>query len=206
MVLLEAVQETGKKDSPTVSAELVLDGGVAATATFQSEQGFPLVRGMFYDVEVRSKTADGAFLQVAALPSGASIGDVDDRFFTKSVLSTEGRFGAYGAPTDVKVLSSGKGSKRLLDITFSALSPGQAEVPRRALIAAVQPVGSSDVVMLVSGSTLGQWKRSEPALRKMVSSFEIERTRPTNIKRKAKNDFRFEEKGGLNERDDDSVF
>ena len=52
VVLLEEVQESGKKDSPTVSAELVLDGGVAATAVFQSE--YPLIRGMFYDVEVRN--------------------------------------------------------------------------------------------------------------------------------------------------------
>ena len=38
-VLLEEVQESGKKDAPMVSAELVLDG-VAATVTFQSE--YPL--------------------------------------------------------------------------------------------------------------------------------------------------------------------
>ena len=53
VVLLEEVQEAGKKDSPTVSADLVLDGGVIATATFDSEPGYPLIRGMFYDVEVR---------------------------------------------------------------------------------------------------------------------------------------------------------
>ena len=51
-----------------------------------------------------------------------------------------------------------------------------------------------------------QWKKVEPALRKMTSSFEIERVRPTSIKRKAKNDYRFEDQGGLNERKDDSVF
>ena len=61
VVLLEEVQEAGKKDAPSVSAELVLDGGVAATATFQAEPGFPLIRGMFYDVEVRSRDAVGAF-------------------------------------------------------------------------------------------------------------------------------------------------
>ena len=68
VVLLEEVQESGKKDAPTVAAELVLDGGVAATATFQSE--YPLVRGMFYDVEVKNAKGDGAFLQVARLPDG----------------------------------------------------------------------------------------------------------------------------------------
>ena len=74
VVLLEEVQESGKKDAPTVAAELVLDGGVAATATFQSE--YPLVRGMFYDVEVKNTKGDGAFLQVARLPDGKTLADV----------------------------------------------------------------------------------------------------------------------------------
>ena len=207
VVLLEEVQESGKKDAPSVSAELVLDGGVVATATFDSDPGYPLIRGMFYDVEVRStKGADGAFLQVAKLPSGKSILDVPDAFFTKSVFSTEGRFGAYGQPTDIKVLKSDKGDRRLLDISFSALSPGQTEVPRRALVAAVQPDGADDVVMLVGGSTASQWKKSESAMRNMAKSFRIARTRPTKIPRKAKNDYRFEEQGGLLEASGDSVF
>ena len=207
VVLLEEVQEAGKKDAPSVSADLVCDGGVVATATFDSEEGYPLIRGMFYDVEVRSKAADGAFLQVAPLPSGQSMADVSDKFFTKAVFSTEGRFGAYGAPTDIKVIKSeSSGAKRLLEISFSALSPGQTEVPRRALVAALQPEGAGDVVMLVGGSTASQWKKSEPAMRKMASSYRIARTRPTNILRKAKSDYRFEEQGGLKEKDNDSVF
>lgn len=206
VVLLEEVQTSGKSDSPTVSAELVLDGGVAATATFQAEPGYPLIRGMFYDVEVRSKAADGAFLQVAALPDGKTIDDAANSFFCKAVFSTEGRFGAYGAPTDIKVLRSEKNpAARLLEVSFSALSPGGTEVPRKALVAAVQPQGAGDVVMLVGGSTLGNWKKAEPQLRAMASSLRIARTRSTNIKRKAKNDYRFEDQGGLNERTDDSV-
>ena len=56
IVLLEEVTESGKKkDGVTISAELVLDGGVAATATFDAAPGYELNRGMFYDVEVRSK-------------------------------------------------------------------------------------------------------------------------------------------------------
>ena len=49
------MSESGKKkDGATISAELVLDGGVAATATFDAAPGYELNRGMFYDVEVRS--------------------------------------------------------------------------------------------------------------------------------------------------------
>ena len=60
--------------------------------------------------------------------------------------------------------------------------------------------------MLVGGATAAQWKKSEAALRKMASSYRIARTRPTSIKRKVQNDYRFEDQGGLNERVDDSVF
>jgi len=207
VVLLDEVQEAGKKDAPTVSADLVLDGGVVATATFDSEPGYPLIRGMFYDVEVRSKSNDGAFLQVAGLPQGKTLSDMDDQFFAKAVFSTEGRFGAYGAPTDIKIVGSDRiESRRMIEMSFSAMSPGQTEVPRRALLAAVQPEGATDVVMFVGGSTASQWKKSEPALRKMATSYRIVRTRPTNIQRKAKADYRFEEQGGLKEKVDDSVF
>jgi hypothetical protein len=207
VVLVAEVQESGRKDAPAVTADLVLDGGVVATAAFQSEPGYPLNRGMFYDVEVRSvKTQDGAFLQVAALPDGKSITDVADSFFTKAVFRADGRFGAYGAPTDIKVVASEGKDRRLLEVNFSALSPGQTEVPRRTLVAAVQPKDTTDVVMIVAGSTKSQWKKSEAALRSMASSFTIARTRPTQIPRKSKSDYRFEEKGGLKEvlRDDDA--
>ena len=86
--------------------------------------------------------------------------------------------------------------------------------------------------MLVGGSTTSAWKKSEPALRAMAASYRIARVRPTSILRKvrlglglgtrlglgpalslalttgdqAKNDYRFEDQGGLNERKDDSVF
>jgi len=206
VVLLEEVQEAGKKDAPAVSAELVLDGGVAATATFQSEPGYPLIRGMFYDVEVKGKAGDSAFLQVAPLPEGKTMADVNDKFFTKAVFSTEGRFGAYGSATDIKVLNSERsGAMRLIEVSFSALSPGQTEVPRKAIIASLQPEGATDAVMLVGSSTSGTWKKVEPSLRKMGSSFQIARVRPTSIKRKAKADYRFEDQGGLNERTSDSV-
>ena len=136
-------------------------------------------------------------MQVAPLPPGKALAAVPDSFFTAAVCLTEGRFGAYGSPTDVRVLSSGKGASRLVEFKFAALSPGQTEVPRHALVAALQPEGSSDAVMLVCGSTAAQWKKAEPALRAMAASFRVARVRPTTIRRKKASDFRFEEQGGL---------
>jgi hypothetical protein len=150
--------------------------------------------------------SDSAFLQVASLPSGKGIAEMSDSFFTKKVFSAEGRFGAYGSATDIKVLNSEMGTRRLIDVTFSALSPGGTEVPRRALIAAIQPEGATDAVMLVGSSVLKEWKKVEPALRKTALSLQVARVRPTGIARKAKNDYRFEDQGGLNERKDDTIF
>lgn len=207
VVLLEEIQESGKSNAPSVAADLVLDGGVVATASFQSEVGYPLIRGMFYDVEVKGKAGDSAFLQVAPLPEGKTMVDMADKFFTKAIFSTEGRFGAYGSATDIKVLSSDDKAKamRMFEVTFSALSPGGQEAPRHAIVSALQPEGSTDVVMLVGSSTSGSWKKCEPALRSIASSLRIARVRPTNIKRKAKSDYRFEDQGGLKERSSDSV-
>ena len=128
---------------------------------------------------------------MAALPSGKTILDMADSFFTKKVFSTEGRFGAYGAPTDIKVLSTNKAAAdakgaRLLELSFSALSPGGTEVARKALVAAYQPEGAANVVMLVGGSTTSAWKKSEPALRAMAASYRIARVRPTSILRKVR--------------------
>jgi hypothetical protein len=61
------------------------------------------------------------------------------------------------------------------------------------------------MVLLVGGSTTAQWKKVEPEIRRMASSFEIARVRPTKILRKSKNDYRFEDQGGLNEKKTDSA-
>merc|ERR1719498_1130668 len=115
---------------------------------------------MFYDVEVRDKAGASAFLQVAPLPSGKALADVGDSFFTKAVFAAAGRFGAYGAATDIKVRAAETtGGRRTLDVSFSALSPGGTEAPRRALITAIQPSGSTDAVMLVGSATKGEWSK-----------------------------------------------
>ena len=74
-----------------------------------------------------------------------------------------------------------------------------------ALVAAVQPEGSTDVVMLVGSSTANAWKKAEPSMRAMAGSFRIAKLRKTSIARKSKNDYRFEDQGGLNEKATDNV-
>ena len=60
-------------------------------------------------------------------------------WLTGTVFGVEGRYGSYGAPIDIKVLAdTTTGATRSLDVSFTALSPGMAEVPRRAVLSATQ--------------------------------------------------------------------
>ncbi|KAL1522733.1 hypothetical protein AB1Y20_017707 [Prymnesium parvum] len=196
-ILLDEVQATGNPKEPTITAELVTNGGVVATVAFQAP--WPIARGMYYDVEARSQEGDSAFVHVRSLPDGKSLMSVPSSYLTSSVFSSYGRFGAYGAATDVKVLSDvTKKDTRFLEVAFSVLSQGGAEGPRKAVIAAIQPEGSTDAVMLVSSASSLRWRKgAESQVRRAAESFRIVSARSSNIRRAASSDFRFEERGGL---------
>ena len=98
--LIDEVKQTGS----TVSADLVLEGGVAATVSFDSKV-WPLAEGTYNDVEVKSRDGDAAFVQVQAAGKGGGLAKLKPAFFTDAVLGIDGRYGAYGQPTDVKVIS-----------------------------------------------------------------------------------------------------
>lgn len=199
VILLDEVKESGD----SVSAEVVLDGGVIGNVEFQTVKGFPVNQGMFYDVEVKSQSKDSsAFVQVAKLPEGKALTEVPDSYLTENVFSTVGRYGAYGAPTSVAINKKSKKADelRILDVSFSALTPNQKEVDRRCVIAAVQPKGSQNAVMLVATASELLWPQLEPSLRKMALSLKVAGIRSTALKRSAKSDYRFEQFGGFNEK------
>ena len=88
VVLVDEVQATGT----TISANMVLSGGLIATAVFESS--WPLAEGSYYDVETKSRDGDNAFVQVRSLPKGKTVGSTPARWFTDAILSVEGRYGA----------------------------------------------------------------------------------------------------------------
>jgi len=161
---------------------------------------------MYYDIESRSKEGDSAFVHVRSLGT-QSVMSVPSNYLTESIFSSFGRFGAYGAPTDIKVLSDvTKGELRMLEVAFSVLSQGGSDSPRRALIAAAQPAGSTDAVMLVSSASSTRWKKgAESGVRQAAESFRVVRTRNTALRRAPPSDFRFEERGGLTKGKRDTV-
>jgi len=192
IILVEAV----KADKGGISGDIVLSGERVGTVAFQSP--WKLAEGGYYDVEAKSKDAgDSAFVQVAKLPGGKSVDKLPKTFFTEQVLSVTGRFGAYGAPADIKVSGDGaEGGSRTLEIAFTALSPGMAEVSRRGVLTALQPSGTDDVVMLFASTSAARWKKGgKEEARRVVETFSVT-TRPTSLKPVASSDYRFGKTSG----------
>jgi hypothetical protein len=183
MILVDEPKQTGA----SISAEAVLPGG-------------------YYDVEtMASEGGDGAFVQIAT--AKGDLASLKKDFFLQTICSVTGRYGSYGAPTDAKVLADDKGSgTRMLDISFTVLSPSMAEIPRRAVVSATQ-VGS-EVVMLVSGCSASKWKKGgEAAAREAASSFKVS-TRATDLKYAASTDYRYGKTSGpsnMSSRNDDMI-
>ena len=153
---------------------------------------FPHRLGNYYDVEVRSKEGgDGAFLVSKTPPQGTSS---SASWFSDNIFGISGRYGAYGAPQDVRVLRDERDRSvdggRLLEYSFTALK-GNAEVQRRAFVKAVSPPGSRDVVILVAGTTASRWKKEngEKTSRAVVDSLRVSSSK-TNLKKDEASDYR----------------
>ena len=175
--------------SGSVLAEILLGKSNPTPVLASFSSPFPLAKGGLFDVECRdAKTGDGAFLTVANA-SGKSVSELPKSFFTDKLFSSTGRFSFYGAPTDVKVKKSDMdGPYRYLEIVFSNLSQStNAEIPRTALVKAVVPEGTDDVVMLVGSATSNRWKRgAEKDIRSTVESFKATLAPTSGLKMRAK--------------------
>ena len=198
-ILLEEVQTTGSAKAPTISAELVTNGGVAATVAFDSP--WPVARGTYFDIEARSQEGDSAFVHVRSLPGETDLMVVPASYLTNAVFNRYGRFSAYGQPTDIKVLSDvTEGPTRYLEVNFGVLSASGGDAPRKGIIAAVQPSGSKDAIMLVTSATASRWKKSgaDASARRAAESFRVVGSRPTSMARVPSSDYRFGTEGQSN--------
>ena len=150
MILVDEPKQTGA----SISAEAVLPGGKVAAISYQSK--FPLVSGGYYDVEtMASEGGDGAFVQIAT--AKGDLASLKKDFFLQAICSVTGRYGSYGAPTDAKVLADDKGSgTRMLDISFTVLSPSAAEIPRSPRdLPAISPRSAHDLPTICPPSPAG---------------------------------------------------
>jgi len=201
MILVDAPKQ---EKGGSISAEAVLPSGKVASISYESK--FSLVSGGYYDVEsMATDGGDGAFVQIAT--AKGDLASLKKDFFLQAICSVTGRYGSYGAPIDGKVLSDDKGTgTRMLDISFTVLSPSMAEIPRRAVVSATQQ--GDQIVMLVSGCSATKWKKGgEAAARSAASSFKVS-TRASDLKYAAYTDYRFGKTSGpsnMSSRNDDMI-
>merc|ERR1711892_176747 len=81
---------------------------------------------------------------------------------------------------------------RSFDVAFNALTQGGFEVPRRGVIAAVQPAGSEVVIMLVSTVSSARWKKGgDVDSRASAASFRVTQVRPSRLQPSSDNDYRY---------------
>eukprot|EP00566_Odontella_aurita_P019085 CAMPEP_0113542966 /NCGR_PEP_ID=MMETSP0015_2-20120614/9903_1 /TAXON_ID=2838 /ORGANISM="Odontella" /LENGTH=306 /DNA_ID=CAMNT_0000443087 /DNA_START=213 /DNA_END=1132 /DNA_ORIENTATION=- /assembly_acc=CAM_ASM_000160 len=157
VVLRDGTDASRDSRSGGVLAEIVVKKSgepMAVLATFESP--WSLAKGTVFDVECRdAKTGDGAFLAVTSSTKGQSLADLPNSFFLDRLFSSTGRFSFYGSPTDIKVKSSKmEGPYRFIELGFSNLSQStNAEIPRKAVLAATIPEGADEAVMLIGSAS-----------------------------------------------------
>eukprot|EP00540_Astrosyne_radiata_P007845 CAMPEP_0116843742 /NCGR_PEP_ID=MMETSP0418-20121206/12263_1 /TAXON_ID=1158023 /ORGANISM="Astrosyne radiata, Strain 13vi08-1A" /LENGTH=251 /DNA_ID=CAMNT_0004474541 /DNA_START=170 /DNA_END=923 /DNA_ORIENTATION=- len=92
------------------------------------------------------------------------------KIFMDNILGSKGKFGAYAAPTDVrikKVVDS-----NLYQATFTTYTPAMRESERKIYLNP-QFVGNDKLVVLVVGTTLARFRSKEEMLQKIANSFEF---------------------------------
>lgn len=87
----------------------------------------------------------------------------------ESILGSQGKYGAYGTPTDVKFKKLGDDNLYL--ISFTALTPAMRESERSVFLKVLQPIPGKDSVVLVTGTVRARFKSQQAALRNVAESF-----------------------------------
>lgn len=174
---------TGKKENPK-----------AVLVSFVSP--WKLQTGSVFDVECRDPTSgDTAFLAVTQNAGGKSLADLPSSFFLDRLFDPTGRFSLYGAPTDIKVKKSRvEGNMRFIELGFANLSQAtNAEIPRRAVVAATIPEGSDNAIMLVGSTTASRWKKGgEQTVASIIESFRAVEAPKSSLKIRPKRDDRYD--------------
>ena len=115
------------------------------------------------------QNTESAFVQVITQEAPKEINKVTMKnMLLSSVLAQHGKFGAYAAPTDVKVKATD--DPTVFSVSFTTFTPGLRESERQLLVKGRQ-VGDA-IVLLMTGTTSLRFKKQQPVLQKVVDSFE----------------------------------
>lgn len=126
------------------------------------------------DLTIKPKAgADSAFLVVRGTSEALETMSAD--FIKKSVFNRGGKFGAFGAPEDIKFTKDKvENGVRLIDVKFNAFSPGGTTIARKGILA-ISTAGP-EAYIFVATTSGNRWKNSEEVLRNIAGSFSAKST------------------------------
>lgn len=119
---------------------------------------------------------ESAFVQVAEVPNGTSLEKIKPEILSQTILGSTGKFGMYGAPTDVKIKklsqsSSGEDTSNMAvyQASFTTLTPAMRESDRKAYISAA--IVGDGLFLLITTTTSVRFGKLDGLLRKVAQSF-----------------------------------
>jgi hypothetical protein len=162
---------SGISGASDLTNELLAPDGTAAIVSFDAP--WPVLKSST-GVESRDlQNPEAAFLQVAEAPKGVvDPAELKKEFFIETILGGKGKFGAYGAPIDVKIkkiADAPRAGYGLYSAAFTTFTPGGRESERMVYISTA--IVGNGLFMLVTGSTAPRFRKQEASLRKIAESF-----------------------------------
>jgi hypothetical protein len=153
-----------------VSAEIASSSGKPILVNFQTPWPLSTVSS---GLEARDlRTSESAFVQVLPLdPKIMKDWQTPANFrqlLLESLLASQGKYGAYGSPTDVKVKALKDTST--FQVTFISYTPSMLESERQLWIEP-KAIDNDTLVLLVVGTTRPRFATQQATIQKVVDSF-----------------------------------
>jgi len=132
----EAAAQTKQSKSGDVNYELVAPDGSPVFLSFSAP--WPLSKSAA-GIEARDITGgyESSFVQVAELPKGTSLDKIKPAILSQTIFGSTGKYGMYGAPTDVKIKKLSQSSSSddtskdsgmaVYQASFTTLTPAMRE-------------------------------------------------------------------------------
>ena len=155
-----------------ISAEIKSTTGKPILAEFQAP--WPLLPSGAFEARDLQGTDGSAFLQVIPIQNNEDWKNPKKfkDLVVDSVLSQKGKYGAYGAPIDIKVkrVTPAEEENIIYGVTFTTYTPAMRESERQVWIQPKQVYGDT-LVSLIVGTTRARFASQEKQFTKIIQSY-----------------------------------
>lgn len=168
VVLFEESSTPIQNEKGIVSAEIKSVNGKPLRIEFQTPWPLlPTTSGL----EARDlRSSESAFVQVTPEVANWQSPKVFKQLLMDSVLASQGKFGAYGTPVDIKVKPlEANDRKDAFSVNFTSYTPAMRESERQLWIKTV--VADSTLVLLIVGTTKARFSSQEKSFGKILDTF-----------------------------------